>query len=146
MKGRAKLILEARDLSLYKMMLRVFADYCSDTPCTGMDKMFDTLVENGAKILPSDKLALEILNHVFGGSESPGAQIHKLMNIRFADLPASIRPKIKSGRKHLVANWTTGDVTSDKVKDLICWSGSGSGFWSDVNGDKQEIIDVSFGS
>jgi hypothetical protein len=127
-------------------MLRVFSEYCSNTPCTGVDKMFDTLVDGGAKILPSDKLALEILNHVFGGSESPGAQIHKLLNIRFADLPASIRPRIKPGRKALVANWTVGDVISDKVMNLIDWSGGKKGFWSDVHGNKQSVIDVTFGS
>ncbi len=138
--NRVKSLLESNNLSLYKTMLNVFSEYCTDTPCTGVDKMFDTLVENGAKILPKDKLALEILNYIFTRLESPGVQIHKFLNIRFSDLPVNLRPRFRSGRKLEVANWVTNNVVSDRVSDLINWSNSGTGFWSDISGNKQNVI------
>ena len=45
MKTRLERIIEARDVSLYKTILRVIGDYCKNVPCTGVDGMFDSLVK-----------------------------------------------------------------------------------------------------
>lgn len=136
-------ILEAKDLKLYKAMLRVFSDYTSGTPITGVNGLFGSLAENGAKSLPSDPMALVILNHiVYSGSNA--SVINKLLNYRFSDLPGDIRPMIKSGRKILVANWCINDQVTDKVIDLVNWSGKGGGgFWCNVKGEKETVIDTS---
>ncbi len=122
-------------------MLRVFGDYTAGTPASGISGMYDALIEHGAKILPSDKDALWIIKNMFDVDESDATKIHKLLNIRFSDLPGSIRPMIRPNRKILTANWTIDGVVSDRVKDLIDWNGSGKkGFWSDVDGNKAEIV------
>jgi len=139
---KARRIVEAKDLMLYKKMLRVFGDYTADVPFSGASQLFDNLVENGAKVLPSDATALGILNHVLN-TGSNAASIHKLLNIRFSDLPGNVRPMIRPGRKLIVANWSDGNQVSDRVKDLVNWNGKGkSGFWSDINGEKSEVVDL----
>jgi hypothetical protein len=139
---KSKQILESVELSIYKCLLTALGEYNLDVPCTGVSKMFDTLAAGGAKLLPKDKLALMILNHICCNDTS-SAIVHKLLNTRFSDLPIAVRPIIKPNRKYEVAFWTCGRVVSDRVKDLIDFNGvGGSGAWTDMDGKKHEIVKV----
>jgi rubrerythrin len=136
-------ILEAKDLQVYKLLLRVLGDYSDKFPATGVDRMFDQAVENGKRVLPKDQRAIEILYHILSSSSVPMA-VHKLLNLRFSGLPINLRPLVKNGRKKEVAFWTRDALVSDKIKDLIDFEVSGkSGYWSDVDGNKVSLLDIS---
>lgn len=135
-------IQEAQDVKLYKALIRILGEYSSAVPATGVDGLFDAAVKRGSKILPKDKTAVAILKYVLEG-DSAARVVHKLLNMRFSNLPANLRPLAKEGRKHLVAHWSRKNVLiSDRVKDLIAWDGSGAGHWSDLEGGKVELIDM----
>jgi hypothetical protein len=137
----SKLITEAKDVKLYTRLVQVLGDYDTKVPCTGISGLFNAAVESGTKILPKDKTAIAILNHVLNCGSTPSI-IQKLLNCRFADLPAEVRPMIKKGRKHEVPVWSRDGQLSDRIKDLIDWAVTGkAGEWADVDGNKQEVID-----
>lgn len=142
MKSKSKRILEAKDLALYKTMLRVLGDYCTNVPFTGVDKLFNMMIEKGAQVMPKDEHALDILRFVLR-MKSPAVIVHQLLNLRFSDLPVEVRPITKKGRRHEVASWTRDEIISDRVKDLVDWSGSGKqGAWTDIDGNKVELVDA----
>jgi len=142
MNDMLKRILESRDTNLYKKLVAILGEYTTSIPCTGIDDLFDSAVKNGAKILPKDKRALDILDYILS-CNSAARVIHKLLNLRFSDLPAELKPISKKGRKHQVVHWTRGANVSDRVKDLIDWEGSGAvGKWTDVEGEATKLIDV----
>lgn len=135
-----KNILEAKDLDIYKRLLRVLGEYQKVSPGTGADRKFDQVISIGKKILPKDKQALAILDNILR-EDNPADTFQKLMNLRFSCLAAGCRPVVKKGRKHEVASWTRGGTVSDMVRDLLDWNEKGSGFWSDVEGNKVELVD-----
>jgi len=107
-----------------------------------VDDLFDAAVENGKKILPSDKKALAIIEWILS-SHPYASAVQKLLNMRFSNLPPDFRPMIKSGRKYRVAFWARGSRISDRVKDLIDWEGSGkAGYWADIDGNKVDVLDL----
>lgn len=138
-----KRITEAKDVEVYKKLLRTLGDYTIKNPVTGINKLFDIAIEQGKKVLPKDKHALAILDYVL--SNSVPAAVQKLLNMRFGDLPkAEFRPLIKVGKKHEVAFWGRNNQVYDKVKDLVDFEASGkSGQWSDINGEKVTLLDLS---
>jgi len=141
MKNKATKILEAKDLQLYKTMFRTLGDYIVNVPMTGIDRLFNTIVEKGAQVMPKDKNAIDILWWVLS-CDSPAA-VHKMLNTRFSDLPVGIRPMAKQKQRHIVASWSRDDVISDRVKDLVDWAATGkNGTWTDIDGKKVEIIDM----
>lgn len=143
MKNRATKLLEAKDLLLYKRMLVVLGDYTMNVPMTGVGRLFDIAVEKGAQVLSKDKNALEILKYIFMSPDSSATMVHKMLNIRFSDLPAEFRPMTKQKQRHVVASWSRDDMISDRVKDLVDWAGTGKqGMWTDIDGNKVEIIDM----
>jgi hypothetical protein len=134
---------EAKNLNLFKRLLRILGEYCKSVPATGTDRLFDIAVEKGLKILPKDKTALAILDEVLKEDSVPES-VQELLNMRFANLPIKCRPLVKKGQKHEVASWARDTLISDKVKDLINWDGTGAaGKWSDLEGKKVELIDMS---
>jgi len=137
-----KKICEAKDVELYKRLLRVLGDYTIKNPVTGINKLFDIAISQGKKILPKDKNALAILNYVL--SNSVPTAVQKLLNMRFGDLPkAEFRPIIKVGKKHEVAFWGRNNQVYDKVKNLIDFEASGkSGQWINVDGEKVTLLDL----
>lgn len=136
-------IFEAKNLEIFKRLLRILAEYSKTVPATGVGRLLDTAIESGMKILPKDKIALEILDTVLDEQTIPES-IQKLLNMRFSDCPAACRPLVKKGRRHEVAWWTRGKLISDRVKDLIAWEGeSGSGSWTDLDGKKVTLVDLS---
>jgi len=135
-----KRIQESRDVSLYQKMLKTLGAYTTTVPATGVDNLFDAVSEQGIKILPKDKKALEILDYVFDGG-GPARVVHKLLNLRFSDLPVEFRPMMKNGRKHQVAHWSRNSKVSDRIKDLIDFEVSGKlGRWTDIDGEVTELI------
>ena len=142
MKEILKKIQEATDVSLYQRLLKVLGDYSTAVPCTGVDTLFDTVAEHGKKVLPKDKKALEILDYILSGG-STARVVHKLLNLRFSDLPVECRPIMKDGRKHLVTHWSRDKKISDRVKDIIDFDLSGkSGHWTDIDGEKTDLIPI----
>lgn len=135
-------IAEAKDVSLYKKMLNILGNYIDRFPATGCEKLFQVAVEQGVKIIPKDRAALNVLDHIF--DECAPTAIQKLLNIRFSDLPVCVKPLYKNGRKHLVAFWNRDNVAYDRVKELIDFAGTGkAGSWSNLDGDKVTLIDMS---
>lgn len=143
-KGQMKMnIFEAMDLTVYKKLLKVLGEYSDKFPGTGVSRMFDQALESGKKILPKDKLAIEILHFILK-TNSVASAIHKILNLRFSNLPIEYRPLVKNGRSKQVAHWTRETLVSDKIKDLIDWKGVGKkGYWSTVDGDKVKLYDLS---
>lgn len=142
MDNMLKKIQEARDVSLYQRLLKVLGDYSASVPATGVDALFDVVAEHGKKILPKDKKALEILDHILSGG-STARVIHKLLNLRFSDLPVDCRPIMKDGRKHRVTHWSRDKKISDRVKDLIDFDLSGkAGHWTDIDGEAASLIPI----
>lgn len=142
MKNRANRILEAKDLQLFRKILSVLGDYSTNVPMTGIDHLFDTAVEKGMAVMPKDKHALAILRYVFTGDNSAAA-VHKMLNIRFSDLPDGLKPMAKQDRRRIVASWSRDSHISDRVRDLVDWDATGKqGQWTDINGDKVEVADT----
>jgi hypothetical protein len=135
-------ILEAKDLELYKRLLRILAEYIKAAPCTGVDRLFEQALEQGKKVLPKNKKALEILDLVLQ-EKSVADSVQKLLNMRFSNLSPSLQPLVKVGRKHEVASWVRGSMISDRVKDLLDWEGKGAGGWGDVDGKSVTLIEIS---
>lgn len=135
-----KKIQEAKDVSLYQKLLKTLGDYSASVPCTGVDNLFDTAAAQGKKILPKDKKALEILDYILS-SGSVARIVHKILNLRFSDLPIECRPITKNGRKHHVAHFGRDGKISDRVKDIIDWENTGkTGRWVDIDGEKADLL------
>ncbi len=135
-------LLEAKDLDLFKRLVRILGAYCKSVPCTGVDRMFDHAVEQGKRVLPKDKFALAILDRILCEKDVPNT-VQTLLNIRFSDLPVEVRPMSKKGRRHEVAFWSRGDKKFDQVKDLLDLEGAGTaGKWTDPNGEAVQLIDL----
>lgn len=138
-----KKILEAKDLNVYKKLLRILGTYAKDAPAQGIDSLFNTVAGLGKKILPKDKIALAILDELLD-EDNPADTVQKLMNMRFCNLPVGYRPLVKAGRRYRIAYWNRGDHTSDRVKDLIDWDDTGkAGRWSGIDGVPVKLIDMS---
>ena len=138
-----KKIYESKDVGVYKQLLKVLGDYIEKNPVTGVNKLFDLVIEQGKKILPKDKIALAVLSYVL--SDTAPIAVQKLLNTRLGDLPKiEFRPVIKVGKKHEVAFWCQDGQVHDKVKDLINFDGSSkAGYWSDIEGNKVTLLDLS---
>ena len=134
-------ILEARDVVIYKRLLRVLADYVEDNAGTEYAELLDRAVDKGKQILPKDKHALAILNCVLKGETVPRI-IQNLFNFRFSNLPICVKPMFKNGRRIMVASWTRGVHTTDRVKELIDWEGKGQGKWTDLDAKKITLLDL----
>lgn len=137
-----KRIQEAKDVQIYQRLLKTLGDYTANVPTTGVDNLFDVASEQGKKILPKDKKAIEVLDYVLSCGSVPRI-VHKLLNLRFSDLPVECRPIMKDGRKHRIAHWSRGTKISDRVKDLIDWENTGqTGKWTDIDGEKIDLIPI----
>jgi len=137
-----KKIFEAKDLIVYKKLITILGEFVTKFPASGVDQLFNTAIEQGKKILPKDKKALDILNFVLNTDSIPSS-VQKLLNMRFDDLPVEYKPMAKKGRKLETACWIRNAVVSDKIKDLIDFQVTGkSGAWSDNEGNKVSIVDI----
>ena len=136
-----KRICENQSIEIYKKLLAILGEYSLKAPASGIEKLLDAAIEQGKKILPSDKNALNIIDYVLFDS-TPSA-IQRLLNLRFSDLPIRVRPMTKVGKRHEVVWFTKGTLISDKVKDLIDFEGVGKkGQWTDLDGNKVQLLDL----
>jgi len=136
-----KLLKEDKGIELYKKLLKVLGEYSLKAPATGIDKLLDTAIEQGKKILPTDKNALDIIEYIL--SDSVPSAIQRLLNLRFSDLPIEVRPMTKAGKRHEVVWFTKGTLISDKVKDLIDFQATGKkGQWTNLAGEKVALLDL----
>jgi len=136
-------LLESKNLELYKRLVRILGNYSKSVPATGIDRVFDQVVAQGIRVLPKDKFALAILDHILCEKDVPNT-IQTLLNMRFSDLPIEVRPLSKKGRRHEVAFWSRKDKKFDMVKELLDFEGVGkSGKWTDPNGESVQLIDLS---
>lgn len=135
-------IQESQDVNLYQKLLKVLGEYSASVPATGVDNLFNAVANQGKKILPSSKKALEILDWVLSGS-STARVVHKLLNLRFSDLPVECKPITKNGNKHVVAHWSNNSKISDRIKDLVDWDNTGKiGRWSDIDGEAVSLLPI----
>jgi hypothetical protein len=132
---------EAKDLGLYKKLLRVLGGYADKFPATGVSKMFKQALENGIKVMPKNKKALAILGDILDSEESVPAKVQRFLNQRFADIDSASRPMYKDGNSKQVAFWQVDGVVSDKVLSLVNLDGK-AGDWSNAEGDKVTLIDI----
>jgi hypothetical protein len=137
-----KEIRRSLDVNLYQRLLKVLGEYSANTPCTGVDALFSAVVEQGKKVLPKDKKALEILDWILS-SGTTARIIHKLLNLRFSDLPVECKPITKNGRKHLVAHFGRDGKISDRIKDIVDWENTGkTGRWVDIDGEAVSLLSI----
>jgi len=123
-------------------MLAMLGEYDTNVPMTGVGNLFNTLAKKNTAILPKDRHAQAILRHVFSGDNS-AASIHKMLNIRFSDLPDGFKPMAEKDEKRIVASWSRDGHVSDRVRDLVDWDATGKqGNWTDIKGDKVEVADT----
>lgn len=135
-----KRINEAKDVSVYKKLLTVLTQYSEKFPMTGIDSMLDRVAEKGKSVLPTDKRALEIVDYVLS-LNSFSAAVSALMNTRFSDLPAELKPLANIDKTCQLAFWCVDGQPSDRVKDLICFNQeTKTGFFCDSNGKKVELL------
>lgn len=140
--GTKQKVVEAKNVCIYKKLLVVFGEFIDQNPMTGVDTLFDQMVEQGIKILPKDKRGLDILEFMISEYDSPAMCVQKILNMRFRNLPACLKPIAKAGRRHEIAFWCKDKEVFDQVKSLLNFGSQGKGFWADANGDKVTLLDT----
>ena len=140
MEESLKRIVEAKDVTIYKALIQILGDYSKSYGMTGVARLFQKAVDNGVKILPKDKAALDIIQSIVMVDSSSGA-VQQLLNTRFSTLPIHVCPIAKVGRAKETAFWNSNGKFGDKVLDLINFDGKAAGYWSDVRGNKVSLVD-----
>ena len=109
-----------KDLTTFEKLLKAFADYSDAFPATGVDNIVSFLLKEKTKVMPKDKLALEVLEYAATSKDNPSGIVQQVLNLRFSDLPVECRPmyEYESGEKK-VACWKVGDKVSDRVVSLL---------------------------
>ena len=133
---------ENKKLDVYKTLVVVLGEYSDKFPATSADNLFNQAVQNGVKVLPDDKRAVQILGSIVSGGASVPAKVQELLNVRYVDLAIDIRPLHKKGDKTYVAFWYKEGNVYDKVIDMVGFDGKGSGYWSDASGKKVKLISL----
>ena len=131
-------IFEAKDLQIYKRLIRVLGEYSDRFPATGVSKLFRKAIQVGLKIVPKNELAQRVLDYVLR-RDSVSAAVQTFLNTRFSDLPLEVRPVYKNGRSKEVAFWEVDGKISDKVMSLVNFEGK-QGRWVDIEGNSVEIV------
>ena len=131
-----------KKLWLYKELLTSMWEYYLAFPLTQVGQHLEKVIEQGKKVIPSDKKAQEILSFILETNEKPAAKIQHLLNDTFEALPIEVRPLAHSedvAEKFKVALWCTDNRESDKVWSLLNLEGDGSkGYWS-LDGEKTKL-------
>ena len=136
-----EMINEAKDVNLYKKLLRTLGGYADKFPATGVSKMFKETLDKGMKVVPKNKRAQDILVCILDADESVPAKVQKLLNLRFSDIDIVCRPIYKNGNAKQVAFWQVDGQVHDKVLSLLNLGGK-DGSWSDMEGKKVTLIDI----
>jgi len=139
----SKILNEAKDLTAYKKLIRVFGEYSDKFPATGVSKMFNQLVSVGLKAMPKDKVALVILRDL-ATQGNASLCVQSILNKKFSDLSFAVKPVyIGEYGKKMTAFWDKGGSVYDGVKLLLNLEGEVKGYWSDESGNKVKLIDKS---
>ena len=138
----SKYLLEAKKLTIYKKLIRLFGDYSERFPATGVDNYFKVATEKGVKILPGNSRAQDIVYSILDDDTSVPTKVTDLLNKRFSDLDMDIRPMFKNGKRKEVAFWERDGQITDKVIDLIGWEDGKTGRWVNAHGEKVSLIDM----
>jgi len=133
-------LLEAKNLDVYKALLRTFSDFTDQCPGTGMGNVYRQLLELGLKCVPKDKKALAILEHVLS-AKSTTARVQALSNTSFGSLPIVVRPVYKDKNRKVTAFYSKNDKIYSNVVDLLSFEG-GTGSWTDEKGTKVTLLDL----
>lgn len=134
---------EAKDLNVYKRITRTLSGYADKFPTTGVNQLAKAAISTGLKIVPKDKKALEILDHIFASGSSIPYKVQQFLNMRFSDLPVHLRPIYKEGNKKMTAFREIDGNLHDKVKSLVDFTGKAkAGKWTDQDGNKVELIEL----
>jgi len=136
-----EVLIEAKNLTVYKKLLRVLGEYTDKFSSTGVTRLFNNAKDKGIKIIPKDKRAIDILNHVLSIDSVPSAVQH-FLNLRFSDLPIELKPIYKNGNRNEVSFWEKDGNIHDKVSTLVSFNDEKGGAWVDVNGKKVVLVDM----
>lgn len=132
-----------KDLTLYKKLISVLAEYTDRFPTTGVDKMLQNAMDNGISILPKNHLALEIVSSILMSGKSVASIVQDLLNVRFSDLDLRLRPIYKAENNKKVAFWGRNGKISDKVLSLIDFGSEHNiDEFVDEKGIKVKVIEV----
>ena len=125
----------------YKMLIDALGEFTQNLPMTGIAKYLDKAIANGMKIIPTDMHAINIITNCMF-EDTPNGSVQQFLNLRFGDLPYSLRPFYKNEADKIeLAYWCRNSATSDRVTALVDFEGDGgSGFWCDVKGNKVALI------
>jgi hypothetical protein len=130
-----------KDNDIYKKLITLMGDYDTNFPATGINGVFNKLIDNGRGSVPKDKVAQSILSYIVYSHDSTPAKVHAVVNTRFSSLPMDVRPLCKNGRRKEVAFWNGSNGIGDRVLDLIDVTGKNKGYWCDIKGKKVELVD-----
>ena len=139
-----KILENRQDLQVYKKLIIVASAYIDQYHGSAFAPVFDSLLKKGIKCLPRDAKALDILEHILTKQTTTAAKINELLNLRFSDLPTSVRPVFSAKPGHQeTAGWKRGDRVYDRLMALINVEENGeAGQWTDVSGDPVKLITV----
>ena len=133
-------LVESKGLSCYKKFLNVLEEYVMAFPLSSFSQYLDKALEQGKKIIPTDKKAADILEFILGMGSAPEA-LQFLTGRRFSALPSVLRPIYKDESNRVqVAYWAKGKNTSDMIKAILNCEGEKSGFWADGAGKKVTLL------
>lgn len=136
-------LLEARqDLSVFKKLLHMLADYCERVPAASILAVYNKVLETGIKALPKDKRALAILKHILDSKDSSASKVQKLLNTRFAELPNCLKPAYLKDKKVEVAYWERGGKVYDKLFSMISAEDGKQGNWAALDGTSVKLVNL----
>lgn len=134
-----KYLEEAKDLSLYKALVKVLSDYDQEFPSTGIADIMTAVLKKKLKVLPADAVALSILQFVISNGSAPYV-VNSLLNLRFSDLPQHLSPVYEKDGSVRVAFWGSGGKVNDRVVSLLNTEKESDGHWVDQAGQKVRIL------
>ena len=137
----SKILSEAKDLNIYKMMVDMFSCFIDKYPGSGMGKVYRQLLDAGLKCVPKDKRAQEMFGHVL--TDNTPRSIQDLLNTNFTELPIGLRPLYKASNSKLVAFWKKGEKIYNRIFDMLDLEGEGKGGWCDEKGETVKLLDLS---
>ena len=129
-------------INLLEELLKLLTAYDDQYPASGVDGMLDALRTRKTACLPNNELSKDIILYAITQGTFPAGGYQNLTNMRFCDLPLSLRPMYEDDHgKRKVASWKNGDAVSDKIVSMLNFAGAeGDKGFSCHSGDKVELL------
>lgn len=141
MSGLTKLLEDREDLKLFKKVVHVFGYYCDKLPGTAVEPLYNELLQRGLKCLPSDHVAINVLHYMLDRKLPDASKVGEIMNLRFLDLPADVRPVfLDKDKTETVASWKRGDKIYDRIMSLINLEDGSKGSWVSQSGEAVKLL------